>query len=227
MSVHLAGEDGSRTERASIRVGWSSKLALLFALILTASRIGDWAAAQIDPYYLSESEALLYATVTVATIAYVVTMALPFCPGIEIGLAMMFALGANIVPIVYAATVFALLLAFAIGRLLPPSATLALFERLQLHRACVLLTSMRPLDEKQRLAFLLGRTPSRLARCLLEHRYLAIAIALNTPGNILVGDGGGIALAAGFSRLYSFPRFALTVMLAVSPIPIAVMLSAW
>jgi hypothetical protein len=30
-----------------------------------------------------------------------------------------------------------------------------------------------------------------------------------------------------FSRLYSFPRFALTVMLAVSPVPIAVMLWAW
>lgn len=153
-------------------------------------------------------------------------MALPFCPGIEIGLAMMILLGAKIAPLVYAATVFALLLAFGIGRLVPPSAIIALFERLRLHRARVLLTRMQLLDEKQRLVFLLGQTPARLARCLLKHRYLAIAIALNTPGNFFVGDGGGIALAAGFSRLYSFPRFAATVMLAVSPVPIAVMLSA-
>jgi hypothetical protein len=225
MSADFA--DGAKSGRAVARVAWALRLALLLALILVASRLGDLAVHQIDLHRISGGDTLPHRTLMIATITYVVMMALPFCPGIEIGLAMMILLGAKIAPLVYAATVFALLVPFAMGRLVPASAAITLFERLRWLQARDLLMSMQTLDEKQRLAFLLGQTPPRLARRLLEHRYLAIAVALNTPGNILVGDGGGIALAAGLSQLYSFPRFALTVMLAVSPIPIAVMLSAW
>jgi hypothetical protein len=62
-------------------------------------------------------------------------------------------------------------------------------------------------------------------RFLVRHRYLAVAIALNMPGNLMIGDGGGIALAAGFSRLFSLSWFALTVAVAVAPVPIVVLLA--
>jgi hypothetical protein len=61
---------------------------------------------------------------------------------------------------------------------------------------------------------------------VLKYRYFTLAIALNTPGNILLGDGGGIALLAGFSRLFSVPAFALTIMVAVSPVPLVILLNA-
>lgn len=57
---------------------------------------------------------------------------------------------------------------------------------------------------------------------LLRHRHLAIAAALNLPGNAIIGGGGGIGLAAGFSRLVSLPVYVLTVGLAVAPLPLAV-----
>jgi hypothetical protein len=60
---------------------------------------------------------------------------------------------------------------------------------------------------------------------LLKHRHVAVALALNTPGNIVLGDGGGIVMAAGFSRLFSLPGFAVTVMLAVAPVPLAILLT--
>ena len=54
--------------------------------------------------------------------------------------------------------------------------------------------------------------------------YLALAVALNIPGNYLIGGGGGIALFAGVSRLFSVPGFVITIMLAVAPVPLAVMI---
>jgi len=157
----------------------------------------------------------------------VALMMLPFCPGIEVGLMLIMLGGPEIVPLVYLATVAALMLAFLIGRFVPQHTVIEMLGLLRLSRASELLRRIEPLETEQRLQFLLGPGRPRLLRCLLEHRYVAVAIALNTPGNIFVGDGGGIALAAGFSRLFSLHLFALTLMLAVSPVPIAVMLSAW
>lgn len=36
-------------------------------------------------------------------------------------------------------------------------------------------------------------------------RYVALAVLLNIPGNVVIGGGGGIAFAAGMTRLFSFP----------------------
>jgi len=65
---------------------------------------------------------------------------------------------------------------------------------------------------------------SRVMPFLLRHRFLALMVALNLPGNALVG-GGGIGLMAGSSRLFAFPKFILTVAVAVSPVPLMVMIS--
>jgi hypothetical protein len=47
-----------------------------------------------------------------------------------------------------------------------------------------------------------------------------IAIALNLPGNALIGGGGGIGLISGMSRLYPFPKYILLVSLAITPLPL-------
>jgi hypothetical protein len=60
---------------------------------------------------------------------------------------------------------------------------------------------------------------------LVRHRFIALAIVLNIPGNIIIGGGGGIAMIAGMSGLYSLPRYLLTVAIAVAPIPFVISLT--
>ena len=56
-------------------------------------------------------------------------------------------------------------------------------------------------------------------------RYPLLAALINVPGNAVVGGGGGIALTAGFSRLFRPGWTALTVALAVAPVPLIVWLT--
>jgi hypothetical protein len=56
-------------------------------------------------------------------------------------------------------------------------------------------------------------------RVLLRYRYLALALAVNLPGNVILCGGGGIALMAGLSRLFDPLPFLLTILLAVLPVP--------
>jgi hypothetical protein len=198
--------------------------AFVVALIAIAWRAGDVVLGGLDA--VGSPGARFHAIFAAAVLAYVVLTMMPFCPGIEVGLALLVVGGPELAPVVYLATVSALMLAFLIGRLVPPRVVIEMLGALGFSRARELLQRIEPLGAEQRLRFLLGAGRPRLLRRLLEHRYVALAVALNTPGNILIGDGGGIALAAGFSRIFSVGRFGLTVMLAVSPLPIAVMLLA-
>ena len=60
----------------------------------------------------------------------------------------------------------------------------------------------------------------------MRYRYPALAIAIAMPGNIVLGGGGGIALAAGLSRTFHPALFVLTVALATLPVPLAFFLGA-
>ena len=70
---------------------------------------------------------------------------------------------------------------------------------------------------------IVGNAPARVIPFLAEHRYLAVAIAFNLPGNTLIGGGGGIGMLAGISSLFPFPRYLLTVSLAVAPVPLFIL----
>ena len=201
-----------------------AKIALYAGLVALAIRVGHSVISQFDFFLSPRNEPMLHRMIMTATAVYVFLMALPFCPGMEVGLGMILVLGAKIVPLVYGATVTALLLAFLVGRLVPAHRIIATLDLLRLRRARDLLLRLEPLDSQQRLELLTAGS-TRLARSLLKYRYVAIALAFNMPGNILIGGGGGIALAAGFSRLFSLPAFALTVALAVAPVPLVILLS--
>jgi hypothetical protein len=201
------------------------KLALLVALLVGASYAGRWLLGQFDPHITPASEPMLHRMIMTALALYVLLMMLPFVPGVEIGLALMVMFGAKIVPIVYLATVLALTLAFLFGRLVPQHAIAATLETLRLRRAGTLLRRLEPLGSHQRLEFLLQNTSTRVVPFLLRHRFVALAVALNMPGNALIGGGGGISLVAGFSRLFTLPHYALTVAVAVSPVPLAILLT--
>jgi hypothetical protein len=91
---------------------------------------------------------------------------------------------------------------------------------LHLYKARDLVLQLEPLDSEEKLDFLLRSAPSKIIPFLVKHRYLMIAIALNLPGNALIGGGGGIGLISGMSRLYPFPKYILLVSLAIMPLPL-------
>ncbi|MCG6980254.1 MAG: hypothetical protein LJE88_02495 [Deltaproteobacteria bacterium] len=158
---------------------------------------------------------------------YVLWMAIPFVPGVELGLALMVMLGPRGVVLIYFCTLLSLSLSFTIGRMVPLNIFARFLGWLHLHRAQDLLLKLEPLNSEDRLDFLLTTAPSRVIPFLVKHRYLMIAVALNLPGNALIGGGGGIGLISGISRLYPFPKYLLLVSLAITPLPLLVLAGKW
>lgn len=170
------------------------------------------------------NEDTVHRTIMVSAALYAGLLAIPFVPGAEIGVALMVMLGPPIALLVYLCTVAGLSLGFIAGRIIPFSALARFASDVRLERTSKLLRDIELMDKTERLRFLVSKAPRRLLPLLLRHRYLALAIALNIPGNYLIGGGGGIALFAGVSRLFTVSGFMLTILIAVSPVPIAVVL---
>jgi hypothetical protein len=169
------------------------------------------------------NEDAVHRSIMISAALYAVLLAIPFVPGAEIGLGLIAALGPPIAILVYLCTVSGLTLSFIIGRLIPLSVLIRVARDIGLERTGRLLETIEPLDREQRLEYLLDRAPRRLLPVLLRYRYLALAVALNIPGNYLIGGGGGIALFAGVSRIFSVTGFLLTIAFAVAPVPVAVL----
>lgn len=205
-------------------LGTALKLLVLIALIVFGNMLSDWTAEQLNIELRPSNEHIFHRLIMVSVVAYTLLMAIPFVPGIEIGLGLIALLGPEIVFLVYCCTVVALNLSFVLGRLIPEAVLVRLLNELHLNRASQLLAQLGTLDTQQRLRFLLSRAPTRWVPLLIRWRYLAIAVALNVPGNFVIGGGGGIAMMAGMSRLFGPVKFLLTVLVAVSPVPIAILL---
>jgi hypothetical protein len=148
-------------------------------------------------------------------------LGLPFVPSVEMGLMMMAVFGREGAVGAWLATIAGLSLAHAAGRYMPAN---------RLHRWLVR-HGLLPADRtpgKSPMTYLLERLhlsvkkSHRIGAFLLRHRYLLFAALINMPGNSVLGGGGGIALICGFSRLYRWPLFLLTVALASLPIPLLV-----
>lgn len=155
-------------------------------------------------------------------LAYTLLLAVPFVPGVEVGLALLAMEGAWIAPFVYLGTVAGLSLAFLAGFHLPYRHLRRVFADLGLGRAAALIAQIEPLSEVERLALLQRLLPRPLARVMLGGRYLLLAALFNLPGNAVLGGGGGIALVAGLSRIFGRRWTVLTIVLAVAPVPLLV-----
>jgi hypothetical protein len=194
-------------------------------LVYGGQIVSDWAMAQLQMDLRPSNQAVVHRMVMATAMLYVLLLALPFMPGIEIGVGLMIMLGPDICFLVYLSTVIALTLSFAIGRLIPTSMIVAIFEWLGLMRARNMVSELAMLPVQERLPLLLSLVPAGFLSLLLRHRYLAMAVVLNLPGNALIGGGGGLALMAGMSRLFNWSVFVLTIALAVSPFPLVYFLA--
>lgn len=188
--------------------------------------VSDMVVGQYSLHVRARNEPLLHRTIMVATFAYIVLLAMPFMPAMEIGLGMMMVFGAKLSLIVYLSTIVALVLAYLGGRLIPPAMCARIFGLMGLSKSERLFERLAALSADQRLTFLLQSSPSGLLPYVVRYRYLALAILLNLPGNIVLGGGGGIGFLAGMTRVFTFPNYVLTVALAVAPVPLFIYLTA-
>lgn len=199
----------------------AGKLAVIFAVAYAIHLVMDWATARAAEV---GSDHLMIGVFAVLLLAYALLIAVPFMPGIEIGISLLILKGAAIAPLVYIATVLGLLIAFAAGRFLPYKWLSGFLADLRLRQAAALVDRLAPMSGEERLAHLTDRAPTWLRPLIGPWRYLLLAALINIPGSAVIGGGGGIAFTAGFSRLFRPSWTALTISLAVLPVPLAVWL---
>ena len=202
-----------------------AKLSALVLLIILANIGTSWLIARLDIQIMPRHLETVDRIVLISVILYIGLMATPFLPGIEMGLALMIMLGPKGVLVAYICTLVALTISFGLGRLFPPHLLVSLLQWLNLTRAAALLKSFDATPPEKRLEFLAEKAPTQTIPALVKRRYLSLAILFNLPGNALIGGGGGIAMMAGMSRLYSFPMYVFLISVAILPGPILVMLS--
>lgn len=202
------------------------KIGLLVGVLLTLNYGGSLVMERTDLQFWPEHENLVMTMLWLAIGFYVLWMALPFVPGIELGLALMGMFGVKGVFLVYLCTLASLSLSFAIGRLIPLHAVARFLGWLHLRRAHQLVLEMEPLKAEEKLDFLLRTAPPKVFPFLLRHRYLMMAVILNLPGNALIGGAGGVGLIAGMSRVFPYPRYLLLISFAITPLPLLFLVGA-
>lgn len=198
------------------------KIVALIALLVIASWGAHLIRDALDLQIRPDNEQQVHRAIMLGAVAYIGLLALPFVPGAEIGLAMLAAFGPAIAPLIYICTVASMTLAFALGRFLPIGTLERALSFLRMRRAAALVARAAPLSQEERLAMLLDGQEKRILSLALRYRYVALALAVNTPGNSVIGGGGGIMIMAGLSGIFSPLATLLTIALAVSPVPLAV-----
>ena len=201
-----------------------SRIAIVLAIIILLNFAGTWLGQQINFQLFPRHESMLQGALLIALLLYILLMATPFMPGLEVGMAVMFLFGSKSALLVYFCTIVALSISYTIGRYFPLRIVHRLLKWLCLEKASELVIELEPLAQQERLEYLSGKAPSRITPFLLKHRFVAIAVLLNLPGNALIGGGGGIGLVVGMSRLVPFHTYVLVMAIAVSPVPLCIYL---
>ena len=202
-------------------------LLIRFGILIAVIAFATWGVHMIrdalDLQIRPSNEQQVHKAIMFGAVAYIGLLAMPFVPGAEIGIALLAAFGAAIAPLIYVCTVAAMMLAFTIGRFLPITALERLFRSLRMVRAADLVAQAAPLSTDERLAMLLDGQSKRTVDIAVRYRYVAMALAVNVPGNSLIGGGGGIMILAGLSGLFTPLATFVTIVIAVSPVPLAVL----
>lgn len=196
------------------------RLAVVGAVAFVAHSLIGLATDLAERLPQAGADMMLVTLLLTALALYAVLIAIPFVPGIEIGLALLLLRGASIAPGVYLATLAGLMLAYAIGRLMPEAVIIRLLSDLRLRRAADLVARHTALSPDARRAHLEARLPPWCAVPLIRYRYVTLGLLLNLPGNVILGGGGGIMVAAGLSRQFRTRPTLLMLAIAVLPVPL-------
>lgn len=153
---------------------------------------------------------------------YAVMMALPFVPGIAVVVPLLILNGPSVMPWIWLATITGLLMAFAVGRTIPAGTLASLLLRLRQRRAAAAVAALMTRRPEARLEYLRGLLPARFAAAAGGGRYVLLAILVNLPGAAVIGGGGGLALMAGYTRIFAPRATILTLAAGTAPVPLAI-----
>lgn len=206
-------------------LGWVARIALVVTIVVALHFAIDWMIATAEAS--ARKNMLMTGMLVGLIVAYALLIALPFVPGIEIGISLLALRGAEIAPFIYLATVAGLMLAYIAGCRLPYTRLAAWLQRMHLTRASELVLSVTHLSPPERLKMLRARLPGRIAHLAVGGRYVLLALLINLPGSGVIGGGGGICLVAGLSRLFRLGPTLLTLSLAVAPAPLLFWWLGW
>lgn len=207
---------------------WAKRRAVLvYACLLGAGwYLGTLLLGYVIPASSPEVTSLFGHVMMAGLIIFLITAAIPFVPGAEIGFAILMFFGADAALAVYTCMVGALALSFCVARFLPATVLAGALDWMRLIRAAELVRRIETAEPLERMALLSQSLPGWLGPRLIRNRYVALALAINIPGNTVVGGGGGLAFLAGASGIYSFGAFLITILIAVAPVPLAFWLLA-
>jgi len=214
----------NQNQKAPSRKDKYFRITIVLIVILGLNLTGTWIGHQVNFQIFPRHDPLLHAAVMAVSITYILFMATPFMPGIELGMAIMVLLGHKCALLIYLCTLVALSISYLVGRYFPLHLVQRFLQWLYLEKASTLICELEPLDRSERLGLLNQKAPSKIAPFLLNHLYLTIAVALNIPGNALIGGGGGIGLVVGMSGIVPFYKYFATVAIAVLPVPLTIYL---
>ncbi|MGS4943981.1 hypothetical protein ACVDG3_00750 [Meridianimarinicoccus sp. RP-17] len=216
----VAGPPVTRRARGRAVFRVTMRLCLLGAIAYGLHLLMDWVSTH-DPF---ADDRVRTGMLVAFLVAYAVLIAVPFVPGLEIGLMLMALEGPSIAPVIYLATVSGLCLAYAAGEWIPYARLHRLFADLHMTGACRLLAAVEPLSRAERIDALRDRTPAWLRPLATRFRYVLLALLVNMPGSSVIGGGGGILFTAGLSRLFLPVPTVIAILCAVAPVPLAVWL---
>jgi len=203
----------------------TSRRLLIGLAYLALLGAGFWMSALLhDVVAKAGTGAVATGVLALGLLAYVLFSAIPFIPGAEIGLGLLMVMGSRGALLVYAGMIGALLIAFVVGRFVPIGWVAGLLGAVGFERAKSLVLTSGEMSYEDRTQFIETHAPTRWVPFLLRNRYVALALLLNMPGNVILGGGGGIAFAAGACRLFGTGAFILTILIAVAPIPLGFLL---
>jgi len=196
-----------------------ARLGLIALLAVALHFVFVWAEAWITRNeYGWAMPGLLLAVLVI----YALLIAIPFVPGVEIGLSVLAAGGADIAPLVWLATACGLSLAFVVGCIVPIAWLRRILTDLHMLRAAHLLARFEALPRKGRVAFVHSLLPRKYCGWIVKYRYVNLAVLINIPGNSVIGGGGGIAFVSGVSGTFRASLALLTIALATAPVPLAI-----
>ncbi|SNS86164.1 hypothetical protein [Antarctobacter heliothermus] len=149
------------------------RLTLLLILAYGVHLLIGWFSARSSDIHPGAQLGMLIALL----LAYALLLAIPFAPGIEIGLMLLAVEGAWIAPWIYLATIVGLLLAYAAGEWVPYVRLHRILADLRMRRACALLENIHPLSREERVMLLRDHAPKWLRPVISRYRYLVLRLS--------------------------------------------------
>ncbi|EAR10822.1 hypothetical protein MED297_09941 [Reinekea sp. MED297] len=178
----------------------------LISLIILVSQRGD---GLLDMFTPSEPSV---SWLIITLCFYALLLAIPFMPSVEVGWLIMAMFGLPGIVGAWIATWVGLMTGFFAGRLFRKTAWYQ--QRL---------TQVENRYQQQQTS----SDPGLVARAVSLSRrrpVFFVAVALNVPGNWVIGGGGGVALLASLVLMMPWWRFLMIIIPATGVVPVALML---